>query len=57
MFYFSGIFEYNDEIKNSYIEIAGDYVKATKDKIFAKFTWRRIKKFFDFENDIEKDQR
>lgn len=54
MFYFSGIFEYNDEIKNSYIEIAGDYVKATKDKIFAKFTWRRIKKFFDFENDIEK---
>ncbi len=54
MFYFSGIFEYNDEIKNNYIEIAGDYVRATKDKVFAKFTWRRIKKFFDFESDTEK---
>ena len=54
MFYFAGIFDYNDDVKSRYVEIAGDYVRASKDKIFAKFTWRRIKKFFDFERDIEK---
>ncbi len=42
-FLFSGFFEYDDNLKFNYIKICGDYLRSSKDKLFAKFTWRRIK--------------
>ncbi len=51
-FSFSGVFEYDDsELKWDYIKICADYLRCSKDKLFAKFTWRRVKKMI--EGDID----
>ncbi len=50
----SGIFEYNDEnLKWEYIKICADYLRCSKDKLFAKFTWGRLKKLIG-ESELEK---
>ncbi len=42
-FLLSGFFEYENFLKSQYIKICGDYLCFSKDKLFSKFTWRRIK--------------
>ncbi len=48
-FSFSGIFEYDEELKWDYIKACGDYLRCSKDKLFAKFTWTRLKKLIENE--------
>jgi len=57
-FSFSGVFEYEDEeLKWNYVKICADYLRYSKDKLFAKFTWGRLKKMVkrDKEIRIKKD--
>ncbi|CUS96054.1 DUF4960 domain-containing protein [Candidatus Chrysopegis kryptomonas] len=42
-FLLSGFFEYDNNLKFNFIKICGDYLRSSKDKLFAKFTWQRIK--------------
>ncbi|MFN3135920.1 MAG: hypothetical protein ACK44H_10190, partial [Candidatus Kryptonium sp.] len=53
-FSFSGVFEYDDsELKWDYIKICADYLRCSKDKLFAKFTWGRIKKMIKQDKEIK----
>ncbi len=45
-----GIFEYDEELKWDYIKACGEYLRCSKDKLFAKFTWTRLKKLIESEN-------
>lgn len=52
-----GVFEYGDEkLKWDYIKICADYLRCSKDKLFAKFTWRRLKRMFK-NYEVEKIER
>lgn len=53
-FSLSGIFEYDEDLRWDYIKVCGDYLRCSKDKLFAKFTWTRLKKLIEDEKIADK---
>ncbi|MCS7228930.1 MAG: hypothetical protein RMJ81_01195 [Candidatus Kryptonium sp.] len=43
----SGTFEYERDLRTEYIKVCAEYLRSSKDKLFAKFTWQRLKKMIE----------
>ncbi|MEN3038636.1 MAG: hypothetical protein ABDI07_05710 [Candidatus Kryptonium sp.] len=46
-FSLSGTFEYEKDLRTEYIKVCAKYLRSSKDKLFAKFTWQRLKKIVE----------